>query len=122
MDMKKLKTYLFLHLLLLVYSCNGVVSKLASGKTFMSWPFLLLYAAVVALLGVYALGWQQVLKRIDLSAAYANKAVTVVWGGVWGMLFFQERLTVGKAAGALLVLAGIVLFGLSDGKAGAHDE
>ncbi len=118
----KLKTYVFLHLLLMVYSANGIVSKLAAQQTFLSWPFLLLYAAVVAVLGVYALGWQQVIKRIDLSAAYANKAVTVVWGCVWGLLIFRERLTAGKAVGALLVLCGIVLYGLSDRKAGEPRE
>ncbi len=112
-----LKTYLSLHLLLMVYSANSILSKLASQQTFLSWPFLLLYAGVVALLGVYALGWQQVLKRIPLSAAYANKAVTVVWGCVWGMLVFKEQLTPGKAAGGLLVLAGIAFYGWADGKA-----
>ena len=57
---KKLKAYLFLHLLLMVYSASGILSKLAAGKAFLSWPFLLLYGGVIALLGVYALGWQQV--------------------------------------------------------------
>lgn len=117
-----LKTYLFLHLLLMVYSLNGVVSKLAARQDFLSWPFLLLYAAVVALLAVYALGWQQVLKRIPLSAAYANKAVTVVWGCVWGILVFREHLTVGKIIGGAMVLIGIVLFGFFDGKAGEQNE
>ena len=60
---------------------------------------------MVALLGVYALGWQQVLRHIPLSAAYANKAVTVVWGCVWGLLLFREQLTPGKLAGGALVLA-----------------
>ena len=115
---KNLKTYLFLHLLLLVYSANGILSKLAARERFLSWPFLLLYAAVIALLGVYALGWQQALKRIPLSNAYANKAVTVVWGCVWGMLVFHEQLSWGKALGGLLVLAGIVLYGLSGAKEG----
>ncbi len=110
-------TYIFLHLLLMVYSTSGILSKLAAGRAFLSWPFLLLYAGVVALLGVYALGWQQVLKRIPLSAAYANKAVTVVWGCVWGMLVFKEQLTPGKAVGGLLVLAGIAFYGWADGKA-----
>ena len=110
---KKLKALLFLHLLLLVYSTSGILSKLASQERFLSWPFLLLYAGVVALLGLYALGWQQVLKRIPLSAAYANKAVTVIWGGVWGLLVFREHLTAGKLIGGLLVLAGIMLHGLS---------
>ncbi len=113
---KNLKVYLFLHLLLMVFSAGGILSKLAAQQKFLSWPFLLLYGGVVALLGVYALGWQQVLKRIPLSAAYANKAVTVVWGCVWGAVIFRERLTAGKLLGGALVLAGIVLYGLIDGK------
>ncbi len=115
-----LKTYVFLHLLLMVYSANGVLSKLAAKQTFLSWPFLFLYAAVVALLAIYALGWQQVIKRVPLSTAYANKAVTVVWGCVWGLLVFREQLTAGKLVGGVLVLCGIVLFGLSDGKEGGE--
>ena len=113
----KLKTFLFLHLLLMVYSSSGILGKLAGTHPFPSWPFLLLYAGVVALLGVYALGWQQVLKRIPLSVAYANKAVTVIWGCVWGMLLFREQLSPGKAVGGLLVLAGVALYGWADGKA-----
>ncbi len=116
----KVKTYLFLHLLLAVYSTGGIFSKLAAQKAFLSWPFLFLYAAVVALLAIYALGWQQVIKRVPLSTAYANKAVTVVWGCVWGLLIFREQLTAGKLVGGVLVLCGIVLFGLSDGKEGGE--
>ncbi len=112
-----LKTYLFLHLLLMVYSTSGILSKLAAGKAFLSWPFLLLYGGVIVLLGVYALGWQQVLKRVPLSVAYANKAVTVVWGCVWGVLVFREHLSPGKVIGGVLVLAGIALYGWADGKA-----
>ena len=114
---KNLKTYLFLHLLLMVYSTSGILSKLAAGKAFLSWPFLLLYGGVIVLLGVYALGWQQVLKRVPLSVAYANKAVTVVWGCVWGVLVFREDLSLGKMIGGVLVLAGIALYGWADGKA-----
>ena len=118
----KLKTYLFLHLLLAVYSVNGICSKLAAGQTFLSWPFIFLYGAVIALLGIYALGWQQVIKRIPLSAAYANKAVTVVWGCVWGALVFREQLTPGKLIGGALVICGVVLYGLSDGKEGGQER
>ena len=118
----KQKTYLFLHLLLAVYSANGVLSKLAAGQTFLSWPFLLLYGGVIFLLGIYALGWQQVIKRIPLSAAYANKAVTVVWGCVWGALVFKEQLTPGKLMGGALVICGVVLYGLSDGKEGGQER
>ena len=113
----KVKTYLFLHLLLLVYSTAGIVSKLAAEKEFMSIPFILLYALEILILAFYAVGWQQFIKRMPLSVAYANKAVTVVWGCLWGVLFFHEHLSVGKVIGALLVLIGVALYGCADGKA-----
>ena len=55
---------------------------------------------------------------MPLSVAYANKAVTVVWGCIWGMLIFHEHLTAGRIVGAMLVLAGVALYGYADGKAG----
>lgn len=111
------KTYLLLHLLLAVYSASGILSKLAARQELLSRSFLLLYAAVIAVLALYAFGWQKALKRMPLSVAYANKAVTVVWGCVWGVLLFHEQLSVGKLIGGLLVLAGVALYGHADGEA-----
>lgn len=108
------KVLVSLHLLLLVYSTSGIFSKLASGESFLSLKFCLYYGAIIALLGIYAIGWQQIIKRMPLTVAYANKAITVVWGIVWGFLFFQERVTVQKLLGACLIIAGVVLFALSE--------
>ena len=80
----------------------------------MSWQFIFYYAAVVALLGVYAIGWQQVIKRIPLTSAYANRAVAVIWGIIWGVVFFQETITLPKVLGAILVLSGVALFAFAD--------
>jgi len=71
---------------------------------------------LILLLGIYALGWQQVIRRLPLTTAYASKAITVVWGLLAGLLFFGEALTPGKVLGALLVIAGVVLFAFADGK------
>ena len=76
--------------------------------------FCIYYAVIIVLLGVYAIGWQQVIKRIPLTTAFANKAVTVVWGIVWGWFFFGESITLGKLIGAGMVIAGVVLFAKSD--------
>ena len=114
--MKK-KTYLLLHLLFLVYAASSVCGKLAAGEAFLSPRFLLCYGGMILLLGVYALGWQQAIKRLPLTVAYASKAVTVIWGLAAGLLFFGETLTPGKIAGAALVAAGVVLFAFSDGEA-----
>lgn len=110
----KLKQYFALHLLLMVYSLSGLVSKTAAGVPFLSWHFCLLYAALIALLGVYAIGWQQILKRMDLTTAFSNKAVTVVWGIIWGALFFLEPVTVPKIVGAAMIVVGVVLFSQAD--------
>ncbi|MBR3272342.1 MAG: EamA family transporter [Clostridia bacterium] len=115
----KAKTCLALHLFLMVYSTGGIVSKLASGQPFLSPAFILLYALEILILAFYAIGWQQFIKRMPLSVAYANKSVTVVWGCIWGVLFFHEQLSPGKVVGAILVLCGIALYGYADGK---HDE
>lgn len=95
---------------MVVYSISGVFSKLASREQFLSLRFILLYGGVVLILGIYAIGWQQVIKRMPLTTAYANKAVCTVWGSVWGILFFQEGISIGKIAGIGLIMAGIILF------------
>lgn len=116
------KVYIALHLFLMVYSVSGILSKLAAGKAFLSLPFLLLYGGESLLLAFYAIGWQQFMKRMPLSAAYANKAVTVIWGCVWGVLIFREQLSAGKIVGGLLVLVGVALYGWADGKADKETE
>lgn len=80
----------------------------------MSFRFIALYGFVILLLGIYAIFWQQVIKNMPLTAAYANRAVTVFWGMVWGLIIFKEKITPGKAVGAVIVIAGIILFALSD--------
>lgn len=109
-----MKKYVALSLVVLLYSIVGVLSKLASTEPFLSMRFCLFYGGVLILLGVYAIAWQQIIKHIPLTTAFANKAVTVVWGLVWGLLIFHEAITPGKLAGAALVVAGVVLFSTAD--------
>ncbi|KXB62392.1 MULTISPECIES: EamA family transporter [Olsenella] len=106
-------TYLLLHLLLVLYSLCSIFGKLAAGQEFMSLGFVLYYGGMILVLGLYALGWQQVIKRLPLTTAYANRAITVVWGIVWGVLLFGERLSPQKVVGALVVLVGVALFATS---------
>ena len=110
------KVLLALHLLLAIYSVNNVMSKLAAQTAFMSWEFIGCYGAVLLILGIYAIGWQQVIKRMPLTTAYANKAVTVVWGIVFGMIFFGETVTPLMLLGALVIIAGIVLYAFEEGR------
>lgn len=111
---ESLKSLFMLHLLLMVYSISGILSKNAANVSFLSIEFCLLYAGILALLGLYAIGWQQVLKKMALTTAFSNKAVTIVWGIIWGAFFFAEPITLPKVGGAILIVVGVVLFSHSD--------
>lgn len=105
-----------LHVLLLFYSLSGIFSKNAAYQPFLSVLFILLYGGMLAVLFIYAIGWQQIIKRLPLTVAFANKAITVVWGMVWGVLFFGEQINIQMIIGAALVIAGIVWYSIEDGK------
>lgn len=118
-----LKILFCLHIMLMIYSMSGICSKLAAQEAFLSPRFCLYYACIIFLLGFYAIGWQQIIKRLPLTTAFANKAVTIVWGIIWGAVFFHERISVGKIAGAVIVVIGVVLYATADsGKEEALDE
>lgn len=119
--MKNTMVWIGLHALLAIYSLSSVFSKLASGEAFLSLPFCFYYGMVIALLGLYAVGWQQVIKHLPLTAAYANKAVTVVWGFIYGILFFKETVTPLKVLGLVLVVSGVVLFAFSEKAEEEHE-
>ena len=114
--MKRARWLLVLHLILGIYAASSVFSKLAAAQPFLSGAFILLYGGMLAALVVYALGWQQVIKHLPLTTAYANKAVTVGWGILLGFLIFGEAVTPRQVVGAVLIIAGIVLFVRADKK------
>lgn len=107
---KKAKTIIALNILLLIFSISGIFSKAAAAEKFLSVKFIACYSVVILIMFIYAIGWQQVIKRLPLTTAYANRAVTVVWGIVWGVLVYKEKLTAGKVAGAFIVILGVVLY------------
>lgn len=105
----QIKDILMLQIVFFIYSINSVVAKFASAQEPFSLNFILLYGLELCVLGVYALLWQQLIKRMELSVAYSNKAVVLLWAMVFGALLFKEQITLTKVAGILLVIAGIVV-------------
>lgn len=112
--MKQAKWFLLLHVILGVYAGSSVCSKLAARQPFLSAAFILLYGLMLVALVVYAVGWQQVIKHLPLTTAYANKAVTVVWGILLGLAVFGEAVTLRQVIGAAIIICGIVLFVRAD--------
>ncbi len=111
----KIKTLLFLHTILLLYSSSSIFSKLAGLQEFLSLQFFLYYSIVLLILFVYAILWQRVIKLLPLTTAFANKAVTVIWGIIFGLMIFGESLTLGKVIGSVLIILGIIFYTKSSG-------
>lgn len=107
--MEKRRYFILLHLLFAFYSMLSIVSKIASGKPLFSVDFCALYGVVLLGMFVYAILWQQILKKLPIVTAYSNKAVTVAWGIVWGYIFFDEPITIRKVFGAMVIIVGVYL-------------
>ena len=105
----KLVDIVFLQLSILILSLAGIFAKKASAVGFLSVEFITYYCLIIFIMGVYAILWQQIIKKFELSVAYANKGTIIIWTFMWAVLFFQETITVNNILGAALVIAGIVL-------------
>lgn len=81
--------------------------------------FFALYGGVIASMGIYAVGWQQIIKHLPLTNAYANKAITVVWGMVFGVAFFRESIFFRQVLAVVIIIAGIILYIMADGEESA---
>lgn len=106
-----LNDFLLLHGTFLLYAVVSVFGKSAGDQLAMRAfvPALVFLGLEAVTLAVYAVLWQQTLKRMDLSYAYSNKGVVTLWSCLFGILFFGETLTWGKALGIVVVLVGVWL-------------
>ena len=102
--------FILLQIALFILSFGAVCSKMAGRQAFLSVPFFAFYGALLLILFIYAILWQQILKRISLVIAYACKGVGIVYGIIWGVVFFKEVITWKMIAGAILVLIGVYIF------------
>ena len=100
----------------MVYSLSTVAGNMASKHEFLSLGYILFFGLDFFILGVYAILWQQIIKRFQLSIAYANKAMTLLWSMVWNFLIFSQGITVKKVIGVLIVMAGVVVMNMGEGK------
>lgn len=117
--MSKAKPYIILNIIILLYSFSSIFSKIAAGKAFLSSEWCIFYGLVILIMGIYAIFWQQVLKNVSLNVAYANKAVTLIWGMIWGAVIFKETISLTNVIGAVIVFIGVIL--MVTGKEEKHE-
>lgn len=92
-----------------LYTLSGIAAKFASSYAFLSLGFILCYGSEILILGIYAIVWQQIIKRVDISIAYANRALAIFWSMLWAAILFREQITVQNILGVVLILAGTLV-------------
>lgn len=111
--LSKWKQILLLQAVVFVYSIISMLSKYVSGfiKSYglFSWQVVCGVGCVFLALAVYAFFWQKILKKVDLSIAYSNKAVGLLWTLVWAAVLFGEKTTAVNVIGLLMICAGVVV-------------
>jgi len=107
---KSFLTYLSLIGVNLIYACTSIFTKMASRQEMLSLPCLLWIVGAVGVMGVYAVLWQQIITRIQLSTAYMFKGVSLVFVLLISALLFGEAITKTNVIGSLIIIVGIVLY------------
>ena len=110
----KIRDICILQAVIAVYTLSTVFAKFASGQEFLSFKFILFYGIEILILGVYAIIWQQLIKKFDISVAYANKAMGLLWSIVWAILIFNETITIKNVIGVIIVIAGTIIVNSED--------
>ena len=115
--MKKVKNVLLLQGVVIIYTISSVMSKLASSNKESVIKFLFFFGMEFVLLGIYAILWQQMIKRFELSVAYANRSMSVLWSIIWAVIFFHDTITIKNIVGVILVIAGTIIINTDVDKA-----
>ena len=116
---RRLLGFAGLQLVVILYTSASLCAKAASGCPFFSPRFFAVYALELVLLGCYAVLWQQAIKKIPLSVAYANRGAAVFWALLFSALIFRERVTPQNIAGVVIIFGGIFI--INSGKEAGYD-
>ena len=110
MSLKSLLKYLSLVGINAIYALSSIGSKYSSMHNVLSKGFIFGLSFSIFVLVFYALIWQQVLKRIELTTAYMFKGTSLIFVLLFSALLFNETITLWNVVGATLIVGGIVWF------------
>ncbi len=94
----------------LIYACTYICMKKASGFEFLSSGYVLWTVGAVAIIGIYALLWQQILTKTPLSTAYMFKGTSLIFVLLLSALLFGEGITMKNIIGSAIIVSGILLY------------
>ena len=98
----------------LLYACVTLFTKYAAQHEFLSTYYCLGLCGAIGVMGVYAICWQQILKRIELSTAYMFKGTSLIFVMLLAFAIFGEQIMMNNILGACVIIIGITLYAKSD--------
>ena len=99
-----------------IFSFVGVLSKFAANSELFSLRFFVFIGCQILVLGVYAIIWQQMLKKFALVSAMSFRGVIVILSLLWAVLIFGENITIFNIIGSLVIVLGICIVSSEEGK------
>ena len=93
-----------------LYACVMVFTRMAAEWPFMSWRYCLWLSVAVGIMAIYAICWQQILRRVELSTAYMFKGTSLIFVMLLAFIIFGETITWANIIGAAVIIIGIILF------------
>lgn len=97
----------------IIYAFVGIFTKYASQHEFLSWQYCIGLCGAIGVMGAYAICWQQILRRIELSTAYMFKGTSLIFVMLLAYTIFGEHITLHNMIGAVVIGMGILLYAKS---------
>ena len=98
----------------LLYAIVLILNRMASIYAPLSLGYILLLSVSVIVLAIYALSWQQIIKRMPISDAYMFKGTSIVFVLLFSAWLFDEIITLQNVVGSIIIILGIALFAKAD--------
>lgn len=111
--MTKISQYIALILVYLFYASISVILKYTGIQDPLSLEWCVGFAGLILTLGIYAIAWQQILKRIDLGTAYMFKGTSLIFIMLLLNIFYDEPITPTKLIATAIIVVGIALYAKS---------
>lgn len=112
--MNKTIQYIVLILVYLFYAGISVIMKYTGLQQPLSFEWCVGFVLLVGTLGVYAIAWQQILKRIELGVAYMFKGLSLFFIMLLLAICYDEPITPMKLVATGIIMVGIALYAKSN--------
>lgn len=103
----------------LLYAIVLILNRMASIYAPLSLGYVFMLSISVIVLAIYAISWQQIIKRMPISDAYMFKGTSIVFVLLLSAWLFEEIITWQNIIGSTIIILGIALFAKADKEAEA---